>query len=201
MPRPHWIATVALVLLAGCDSVEPDAPRLYSDAEVAYFLEIALGSEFGQNAALVRKWTGDVGIQVSGAPTAEDLQTLDDVVADLNDLVDGIEVRVLPAGDPAAQTEIIFAPADEFSQLEPNYVEGNLGFFYVRWSGACAMTTSRILISTDGVTQRERSHLIREELTQTFGLRRASYSSHPDTSIYSHGLDGRDGIRGQSTRP
>lgn len=38
--------------------------------------------------------------------------------------------------------------------------------------GQCAyeLTEATILISTVGVTQAERSHLIREELTQSFGL-------------------------------
>jgi len=185
---PLLTVTVSLVALAGCDATEPEPSRLYGDAEIDYFLEVALGSEFEQNAAVIRKWTQDVGIQVSGAPTAEDLETLDDVVADLNALIDPIEIRVLADREGDAKTEIIFAPSSEFGDLEPNYVPDNLGFFYVRWSSSCAMTSARILISTEGVTQQERSHLIREELTQTLGLMRDSYA-YPTSIFYQDWTD------------
>ena len=164
----------------GCDASEPD--RLYSDAEVDYFLEVALGSEYSTNQQIVRKWNHDIIIEVSGTPTPEDLQTLSEVVADLNALIDPIEIRVQGDNQPGAHTEIIFEPTSEFSSTKPSYVPGNQGFFYVRWTG-CTMTSSRILISSDEVTQRQRSHLIREELTQTLGLMRDSYT-YPSSIFY-----------------
>ena len=79
--------------------------------------------------------------------------------------------------------EIHFLPESEFRLIEPNYVPLNYGFFWVNWSISGSIYHARILISTDHVTQQERSHLIREELTQSLGLMKDSYR-YPDSIFY-----------------
>ena len=75
----HLAAGVMLtaLLLAGCS--EETAPSSVTrttttpTAEVLdYFLEIALGVEFGETSPVIRKWSGDLRIQVHGNPTADD---------------------------------------------------------------------------------------------------------------------------------
>lgn len=144
----------------------------YTSEQINYFMEIALGSEWGSGRRSIKKWQGDVRIRVNGSPTADDLQTLNAVINDLNSLI-GDSVRV-SIDNRNPNVEMHFAPESQFRQLEPNYVPRNLGFFWTRWQGD-TINSARILISTTGVTQRERSHLIREELTQSMGLMRDSY--------------------------
>jgi len=145
----------------------------YPQAALDYFVEIAFGPEFGGGPRAIRKWVHDVEIVVHGEPNAEDLATLDDVVADLNAIIETIEVRIVPSG---GNVDLYFAPEPEFSEIEPNYVPTNMGFFWVWWDFRGNITSSRVLVSTTGLTQAERNHIIREELTQQMGLMSDSYS-------------------------
>lgn len=155
----------------------PSLSERYSDEEIQYFLEIAFGAEFGSNGGTLRKWSGPIKVKVNGNPTAEDLNTLNTVAADLNQLTEGaIDMQIMPSNaTQAANIEFFFVPEREFSQVEPNYRPRNMGFFWAWWNANNNLDRARILITTEGVTQQERSHLIREELTQSMGLMQDSY--------------------------
>ena len=172
-----------LVLLAGCDS--GTSQGLYTPEEVDYFVEVALGSEFGGGGGVVRRWERDVRVAVAGEPTAADRQTLEAVVADANALVGSISL-VLTEESPTVTVH--FLPPDDFAGVEPNYVPGNLGFFWTWWTGQCEVYRARVLIATEGLTQAERSHLIREELTQSLGLMRDS-DRYPESVFYAPWTD------------
>ena len=128
----------------------------------------------------MKKWTTDVRIAVHGDPSKQDLATLDDVLADLNALIDPIELAIVRSG---ANADIYFAPESEFSSIAPEYIPVNMGFFWTWWDGEGAITDTRILISTTDITQTERDHVIREELTQCLGLMNDSYA-HEDSVFY-----------------
>jgi hypothetical protein len=152
------------------------------EEEIDYFVTVALGVEYGTSEPTVKKWTRDLLIEVSGDPTAEDRATLDGVVAELNALQDQVRLELV---DGLGNVEMIFAPEAEFSRLEPNYQPTNYGFFWVNWDSADEIYRARILISSDGVEQGERSHLIREELTQSLGFMRDSIQ-YPDSIFYAN---------------
>jgi len=139
----------------------------YTQEEIDYFLEVALGTEFGGSEQTVKKWADDIKIDVLGAPTEADLQTLEDVVEEINSFIDGIEMVIV---EQNANVELHFAEEDDFASIETNYVPVNYGFFWSYWNGNDELERSRILVSTDEITQAERSHLIREEVTQVLGL-------------------------------
>jgi hypothetical protein len=167
------------LVLWGCRTIEPDKGS-YTQEEIDYFLEIALGTEYGTSKTSIKKWTDNIKIRVQGTPTDVDTQTLNQVVDELNDIIDGIELAVVSQNP---NIEIHFLPESEFSSIDPNYVPTNYGFFWVNWSINGSIYHARILISTDHVTQQERSHLIREELTQSLGLMKDSYR-YPDSIFY-----------------
>lgn len=154
----------------------------FSQEQVDYFMEIALGAEYNQEVIpRVRKWNGDVRIQVFGKPTQADLATLQAVIREVNALVNGaIRLQLV---DRNPNIRINFAPEAQFSRLEPAYVPVNFGFFVTRWNNRGIINYANVLITTTGVTQRERSHLIREELTQSLGLMRDSYR-YADSMFY-----------------
>ena len=160
---------LAVLFLSGCDAAtSPEAQEgRYTAEEIDYFVEVALGTEFGGGSAVVRRWERDLRVAVLGSPTDADLQTLADVVTDVNALIGPVELRLV---DEDPTVTVHFLAPGEFASVEPNYVPGNLGFFWVNWTGACEIVRSRVLVATEGVTQAERSHLIREELTQSLGL-------------------------------
>ncbi|MBD1913717.1 DUF2927 domain-containing protein [Leptolyngbya sp. FACHB-16] len=151
----------------------------FNQEVVDYFLEIALGNEWGSSNNTIRRWTQNLRIQIVGSPTETDMATLQAVVSELNQLTNGQVSLQFVQDNPNVQ--LYFVPQSEFSRYEPNYVPQNLGFFWSRWNDR-GIYNSRILISTTGVSQTERSHLIREELTQSMGLMRDSYRY--DDSIF-----------------
>jgi hypothetical protein len=163
----------------------------YNREQIDYFLEIALGSEFGNATPKIRKWAGPISIRVAGTPTAADWQTLNGAIAELNALTEGIDLY-LDADDPHPKIEMYFVPESEFNTYEPNYIPRNYGFFWTWWERD-RIYRGRILIASAGITQQERSHLIREELTQSLGLMRDSsryrdsifFEGWTDTTAYS----------------
>lgn len=84
---------------------------------------------------------------------------------------------------PRANCEIHFAPESRFASIAPHYVPTNYGFFWTNWNADGEIYWSRVLISTTGVTEQERAHLIREELTQSLGLMNDSYA-YADSVFY-----------------
>ncbi len=145
-----------------------------------YLSEIGFGVEYGSAAPALHKWTQDVRIKVHGSPTEADLQTLEQVVSELNSMVGEITLELV---DEAANLEVYFAPESQFSEIEPTYVPENLGFFRVWFDGEGVIQQVRVLIAADGTTQAERNHLIREELTQSLGLFKDSWE-HSDSIFY-----------------
>ena len=183
------LPALLLTTLLCCES--PVTRSGYTEEEIDYFLEIALGTEYGDVQPVIRKWRQDLKIKLMGTPSDTDMKTLDDVLKELNGIIDGVSLWEVE-GQP--NVEIHFLPEEEFSQIEPNYVPLNYGFFWVQWNGDGELTFTRILIATDElITQTVRSHLLREELTQSLGLMRDSnryrdsifYQGFTNTTSYS----------------
>ena len=187
---PRAVIAGALVLLAFALSAaayfRPAGPApadIQSDRQagaVEYLSEIGFGVEYGSAAPVLHKWAQDVRIEVHGSPTEADLQTLEQVVLDLNAIVGEINLELV---DEKANLEVYFSPESHFSAIEPAYVPVNLGFFRVWFDGEGVIQQAKVLIAADGTTQAERTHMIREELTQSLGLFKDSWE-HSDSIFY-----------------
>jgi hypothetical protein len=152
--------------IIGC-SFQNDSHN-FTQEEIEYFAEIALGAEFGDETPVIKKWTDDIRIKINGAPTEEDLQTINNIVDDLNELISGIKIKIINKNE---NLSITFSPESDFTSIDPNYVPTNYGFFWALWhDDNFVIYDASILISSIDITQEERSHLIREELTQSLGL-------------------------------
>lgn len=153
-------------------------------AEMEYFLEIALGAEFtsaGSKAPKIRKWQGDVRVQVKGTPTEVDSATVYQVIQELNELTQGkISLKL---SDKNPNIIIHFAPMNQFTAIEPNWEPGNYGYFWDEWDENGILNHANVLVTFEKVTQTERCHLIREELTQSLGLMQDS-NRYPDSMFY-----------------
>ena len=145
---------------------------VYSRQEIEYFFEIAFGAEYGSSDSVLHKWANDIRIKINGSPTDADLETLNLVVAELNNLSSSAFFSIVTDNQ---NVDIYFTNVSQFSSIEPNYVPGNKGFFWGWWDAAGDIFKANILIALDGVNQQERSHLIREELTQGTGLMNDSW--------------------------
>lgn len=147
---------------------------LYTQQEIEYFTEIAIGSEFGNSDKVIYKWEDDIKIKVTGKPSVENMITLHKVVTELNELI-GDKIKLsLVYDNEDSNVEIYFGKLYEFSNKTSNYVSGNWGFFetYSSWRG---IFESLILISTDMPNDTEIKHMILEETVQQLGLMQDSH--------------------------
>jgi hypothetical protein len=158
------------------ETVAPVQHPNWTPEAIDYFLEVALGSEYGSSSSIL-KWQDELRIQVLGAPTEQDLQTLKTVTQELHQLT-GLPITLV---DQSPNVEIHFAPMSEFAQIEPNYKPRNEGFFWT-WYANGVIDRAKILINSQQ-TESVRSHLLREELTQALGLMNDS-RHHPDSIFY-----------------
>jgi hypothetical protein len=158
----------------------PTKPEI-SKAALKYFYKIALGAEYMNDEKVVTKWNrAIVTVHAEGSVSAASRKCLNKVIADFNALTATTDLELTSAR--TADVKVHFAPVSRFPSIEPNYVPGNYGFFYVRWQGH-AITDAVVLISTTGITNTARCHLIREELTQSTGLMRDS-NDYPTSVFY-----------------
>jgi len=151
----------------------------YAATEIDYFAEIAFGAEFGNLEPLVRRWATGPTIRVNGSPTDEDRATLEQVVAELNALMTTTQISLVES-DPTV--ELHFAPTAQFPDILPQYIQGNIGFFWVWFDARQVLNRSVVLIAND-VDAEVRRHLIREEVTQMLGLMQDSFT-FPESIFY-----------------
>jgi hypothetical protein len=175
------ILALAFISLAACDSDGITGPRgSYTDAELDYFEEIAFGAEYGGSPnAVLHRWTTNPSIHVNGTPSASDHATLTQVMGEINALTGGIRLQTTTG---AGDIEIYFVPQADFPRYEPSYVPGNVGFVWLTWNQTQRITQARILVSSN-LSQSNRDHVIREELTQALGLLRDS-DLYPSSIFY-----------------
>lgn len=171
-------------ILFGCSGLK--TADTHTQEEINYFIEIALGAEFGDTVPVIKKWNNNIRIKIIGAPTSADLETINLIVSDLNELMSGVNVKVV---DKNENITITFSPESDFSKIDTNYVPTNFGFFWSLWhDDNYEIYNSRILVSSADITQAERSHLIREELTQSLGLMNDS-NKYEDSIFYQDWTD------------
>ena len=173
-----------MFILIGC-SFQPNSNN-FSQEEIDYFTEIALGAEFGDEVPVIKKWTDDLRIKIEGKPTEADLLIIANIIDDLNELISGIKIKLV---DKKETLTITFAPESDFTTIDPNYVPINYGFFWALWhDDNFVIYNASILVSSADITQKERSHLIREELTQSLGLMNDS-DKYSDSVFYQEWTD------------
>lgn len=190
VPRPPSGVAPALALLvclALCSCARPLhlphgwAERLPALPEAAdYYLEIAFGSEYGEPADHLRTWGGELRLRVFGSPTKEDLAELDRVVAELNALAGAPRIRRVEEGE---NVEVRFVPQAGFDRYAPDYARKNAGYVYIWWTWWYSIFRGRVLIRSEGLSRRQRAHVIREEVTQALGLLNDSWR-YPDSIFY-----------------
>lgn len=157
----------------------------YTDDELSYFKEIALEAEYGSRQQSIHKWMEELKIKVNGRPSKEDLSTLASLTATLNGLSENLHIRTASA-EEEANVEIYFIPHAEFfamGYLDRTVFAENWGLGIVNWNELGEINKAIVLIATDKPNQKERNHLIQEELTQSLGLLNDSWDD-PESIFY-----------------
>ena len=76
------------------DEVRQVLGENFNQQEITYFQEVALGSEYGEAAAGIRKWQADIPLRVHGDPTEMDLHELKQIITEVNPLLGGLELML-----------------------------------------------------------------------------------------------------------
>lgn len=168
---------------AGAASAVPAPTGIYTADEIAYFLEVGLGSEYGDARFVLRKWRSDLLVSVAGSPSPSDLDAVDRVIEQMGALQSSVTIRRAAEGE-SPTVEIVFAPEQDFETYEPNYVPRNQSFFWVQWNGAGEIYHSRILLDT-ALDADLREAYLREEFAQSLGLLNTS-SAYPESIFNDH---------------
>jgi len=157
------------------------------DKVIDYFNEVVYGSEFSGGEAVVRKWISDIKIYVQGdAPEYLDME-LDEIVRELNELVAPLKIKRVDSKSKANLT-VFFGRGDDYARIEPrakSHVAHNYGLFWVDWDKKSdALIKGSVYVDVfRAKSPRLQKHLLREELTQTLGIMRDSYT-YKDSIFY-----------------
>ena len=185
-----WL--VLLVLLEGCQTdLLTDLSVLRKAGEASdttetlnlaeeYFLEVGLGSEFGAGEPTTRKWLTDLKIFVPDREHPHLNEELDRIIGELNDLSESIALYEVSRVEEA-NFIVYFGDKDTYVQkYEPNaknFVDGNLGLFWVYWTRAGQIVKGSLYVDVRRVSDHTcQKHLLREELTQALGLMNDSFT-------------------------
>lgn len=139
-----------------------------------------MGSEYGDATPNIRRWQTDLRIQImTPNATPEDRVVVQQVIDELNGL---LNQAAGSAGRPVTLTlvtsnpnvEMYFVPAESFAQYNANAQPGQIGSAWMQVNNN-VINGAEILIASNYLTNAERAHVIREELTQALGIMKDSW--------------------------
>lgn len=196
LPLPGIALCVIVCLIAaGCGGEVPSSPipegdpldgerinNLYTNEEIRYFLEVALGdSADGNDEPRIRKWLTHMRLRIKGDLTPEDSVTVLGVASQLNKVLPDVEIVVT---DFFPDVTIVFAHEDEFHLIVPDIEPGSGYLFRFSTDLDNAITDGTILIPSDSIwTQDERDYLIMQGMTRILGFLYDSIE-YPESIFY-----------------
>lgn len=139
---------------------------------------------------IVRRWERPVLLYIEGVKDPVLIQEAYDVIRELKALAPQLDIQWVNRREKA-NFLIYFGPYLEFSaRYAPHSrvrLKKNWGFFSVRWrKGGGGISQAKMYVDTDRTRdQVQRKHLLREELTQAFGLF-ADSKRYPSSIFYQH---------------
>ncbi|NIK72783.1 hypothetical protein FHS56_000269 [Thermonema lapsum] len=163
-----------LLLLNCCASSKA---QTYTQEEIVdYFVEVALGSEYGNEDKRIKKWKKEIRYHIMGNPHPEYLAELGRVIDELHKLTGLSFTEVKKRRD--ANLVIVFGSAENYIDIEPQakkYTDENWGLFFSRYNGLGEIYNATMYVDVFRAKGNEVKHILREELTQLLGLMRDSY--------------------------
>ncbi len=160
----------------------------YMQDEIDYLLEIAFGGEFGGDPKHIKKWTGDLRVEVIGKTTEWDLNTLTKIMDEIMEITDEITLQI---SDNKPNFHVHFIPHKEFIQhADAKIAKENWGLFFYYEDNKGRITGAKVLIASDKPDD-VRAHLLREEFTQALGLAQDSWE-YPESIFYQGWTTGQE---------
>lgn len=144
----------------------------------------SFGAEYNSASSLLKRWEDDIVIYAYGKPTDADLALLDEFIMQLSFRCPFLPAITRTDNKSEANITLYFGPLDTLSSHVSNYVEGNWGFFTYRYNSSYEIRSAEIAVSSDVTRQKQRNHLIMEELIGVLGLAK-DHELYSDSIVYS----------------
>ena len=146
-----------------------------------YFSDVAIGSEYGESAEIVCKWTKTVRYYVAGEPTKEDFDLLGRLCERLNE-IDGFPGIYETSFKTSADLTVYFVSREELIGMFQNADESCSGMASYEWeSGTGRIISAKCAI--DRELTADRACTTCEEFLQALGPARDSYM-FPNSVFY-----------------
>ncbi|MFQ6018985.1 MAG: DUF2927 domain-containing protein [Kiloniellaceae bacterium] len=144
-----------------------------------------LKGKYGDQERVIVRWTRPVTIGTHDA-TDEDKRILHDLVREINEVLQHTSVSLEIGEFAKSDIGVIFAPHRNFSTIVDHlgfdYVEGNLGFFWVYPDDRYEIGSAAVLIAQE-LTGDARKYAIMQEVIQALGPTNDS-PLYPDSIFY-----------------
>ncbi|GAA0505551.1 hypothetical protein Ade02nite_71870 [Paractinoplanes deccanensis] len=132
-----------------------------------YFFTVALGAETGDKSDVVGFWNwAEVSVALHGADSAS-TACAKKTIADFNALTASTDLKLTTG---TADIDVHIASSSKLRALDSDYGRGDDGYVEAQWSYDHVYQKGKVLIRSTGMTDRERCHTMRAELTQAMGF-------------------------------
>ena len=163
------------------------------DDTLSYYEEICFFREWGGKLDEPVKFNRDIKIYVSGIPNDTLINELEDIIEELNWLITPINIYIVDEKE-ISNINIYFGGVKDYlkqlkcSKQELKYkksrLKQNWGMFWVTHNGGNIKHSEIFIDIYRTSTNKERMHLLREELTQSLGFPNDS-KKYPNSIFYS----------------
>lgn len=149
-------------------------PNRSKDAVLRHFLNVALGTEYGDSFQVTQKWTSEMNIFIGGTSNDELLLELNLIKEEINTYVtDGFSMNIV---NDSLQSNfyLFFGPPDDYVELFPEQGiiidDNNNGLFHINKNNNFEIISGHMFVNIDITNSERKKHILREELTQSLGL-------------------------------
>lgn len=140
---------------------------------VTYFTSIAIGSEFGNQTSILKKWVHPMKIFIEGNPQEDLLMELEEIIIEINSLsTDQFKIEIA-ADSLDSNFSIYFGNKFDYTMRYPSLnqvVHDNKGLFTVSFNSQFEIQNGYMFVDNERSFTEEQKHILREELTQALGL-------------------------------
>jgi hypothetical protein len=165
------------------DDYDPSNDERFSEEERTYFSKIVKRSEY-HGSVPIGRWKTDMKIYVMGQKPDFLLEELNRIVGELNEIINPINIEIVDS-EQESNFVILMDSQDtynDFDSYSKKFTENNWGLFIVN-AGEDIHEGSMYIDVFRCESIEGQKHLLREELTQSLGLKNDSYD-YPESIFY-----------------
>ena len=164
-------------------------PEYSVEDVITYFNEVVLTVEYNNgdgDPSLVQKWLAPMYYRIEGSPSEQDLEVLEDFVAQLNEVPGFPGMEEVSHGESLSNITIYFLDREPFEEIFSDVVHGDFAngaveFWY--YTDTNEIYDGTIGYRTD-IPQADRNSIILEEIVNTLGISDSGRRS--DSIVYQH---------------